>query len=67
MVAKFIVNGMYTIMTTDSSVFVGVITQVDQDSVAMRLSDDADLFSTDEIVIIYLDKIIAFSQLQSET
>lgn len=67
MVAKFIVNGMYTIMTTDSSVFVGVITQVDHDSVTIRLSDDADLFSTDDIVIIYIDKIIAFSQLQPET
>ena len=67
MAAPFTVNGTYTILTTDSSVFVGVITQEEDDSVTMRLTDDTDPFSTDDIVIIYKDRIIAFSQLPPET
>ncbi len=56
----FVFAKIYQVLTTDDSLYSGVVNQVTGNEVTLRLTTDSEYFFTDDVVTLPLSQIIAY-------
>ncbi len=56
----FEITKIYQILTTDDSLYSGMVNQTTGDEVTLQLTTESDYFFTDDVVTLNLNQIIAY-------